>query len=200
MKFTMVTRNAAAKEDPGRPVNLKLPAAVSGGLLCLCVIFFSLHLAVNACAGDRDNQSPEKKIVDLVNRARLKGARCGSRYFKPARPVVWNAVLAQASHKHSRDMAGGEFMGHTGSDDSRPGDRIGQLGYRWMSYGENVCEGYSTPEEAVKAWLKSREHCENIMNPGFREAGAASARGAGRVYWTLVLATPESRSSMSRLW
>jgi uncharacterized protein YkwD len=197
VKFAVLTQNAPAKNDSGRAANLRLPAVISGWLLCLCVLLFPPCLSGDAFAGDRDNQAPEKRAVDLVNKARLKGGRCGSRYFKPAKPVAWNAILAQASHKHSRDMAGGEFMGHTGSDDSRPGDRIGQLGYRWMSYGENVCEGYATPEEAVKAWLKSREHCENIMNPVFREAGAAFARGAGRVYWTLVLATPESRSRIS---
>jgi len=137
-----------------------------------------------------------KNVIDLVNRARLKGTRCGNKYFKPTRPVAWNSVLARASHKHSRDMAGKEHMGHTGSDDSGPGDRIALLGYKWMAYGENVCEGYATPEEAVKAWLKSREHCENIMNPGFREAGAAYAKGTERIYWTLVLATPEFSSRL----
>lgn len=156
-------------------------------LLLLC---FS-EKGLQAAGDERRDPAMEKKVVDLVNRARLRGTRCGNKYFKPTRPVVWNGTLAQASRKHSRDMAGKESMGHTGSDGSGPGDRIARLGYKWMTYGENVCEGYPTPEEAVKAWLSSRDHCENIMNPGFREAGAAYAKGTKRIYWTLVLATSE---------
>lgn len=161
-------------------------------LLLLC-FFDGSALA----AGDEGPQTMEKKVVDLVNRARLKGARCGNRHYKATRPVEWNNTLAQAAKKHSLNMASKENLGHTASDGSGPGERIARLGYKWMAYGENVGEGYLTPEEVVNAWLKSQGHCENIMNPGFKEAGAAYAKGAKRTYWALVLATPEFSSHIS---
>lgn len=42
------------------------------------------------------------------------------------------------------------------------------------------------------------EHCRNIMNPVFKEAGSSYVRGTHKVYWTLILATPVVRSSVDR--
>jgi uncharacterized protein YkwD len=161
---------------------------------------WSLLFSVNFCLAGlaMGAEQPEgKRIVELVNNARNKGARCGNRYVEPVSPLKWNDVLGEASLKHSVDMAGNGNSGHAGADGSDPGVRLARSGYKWMTYGENVGEGYLTPEDVVKAWLKSRGHCENIMNPSFREAGAASARGKKRLYWTLVLATPEPTSHIS---
>ncbi len=170
-------------------------------LLSFCSALFLLLCFAHGgawAAGDEDRQAMEKKVIELVNRARVKGVMCGSRYHKATRPVQWNGTLAKASKKHCHDMAANEQMGHTASDGSGPGDRIARLGYKWMTYGENVGEGYLTPEDVVNAWLRSQEHCENIMNPGFREGGAAQAKGARRTYWTLVLATPEFSSHIKQ--
>jgi uncharacterized protein YkwD len=99
-------------------------------------------------------------------------------------------MLGKASLAHSLDMAKKGFLHHTDSDRKDPGDRITGLGYIWSAYGENVAESYHSPEEVVKGWLKSRNHCENIMNPSFKEAGSAHARGPRGIYWTLLLAAP----------
>lgn len=168
-------------------------------LFSFCFVFLPLRFLEGSAfaAADEERRSAEKNVIDLVNSARLKGARCGNRYYKATRPVEWNETIAQAAKKHSRDMASKENVGHTASDGSGPGERIARLGYRWIAYGENVGEGYRNPEEAVKEWLKSPGHCRNIMNPGFKEAGAAYVKGTKRTYWTLVLATPEFSSHIS---
>ena len=162
----------------------------------VCSLFYLLSLCHAGVVLGAD-QAVEKKVIELVNSVRSKGTQCGSRYHKRARPGKWNDPLEQAAKKHSRDLAAKEHLGHTAPDGSGPGDRIARLGYKWMTYGENVGEGYLTPEEAGNAWLKSEGHCENIMNPGFKEAGVAYAKGAKRTYWTLVLATPEFSSHIS---
>jgi uncharacterized protein YkwD len=92
-------------------------------------------------------------------------------------------------------MAEKGFLHHTGSDRKDPGDRIAGFGYKWSAYGENVAEGYHSPEEVVKGWLKSKDHCENIMNPSFKEAGSARARGPQGTYWTLLFAAPAKRAA-----
>ncbi|MCL5023195.1 MAG: CAP domain-containing protein [Nitrospirae bacterium] len=161
-------------------------------IFCLVVIFQGGPDP--AAGGQRPDRATEKKVIDLVNRARTRGVKCGSRYYRATRPVHWNEALSKASLAHSEDMAREERMGHNGGDGSKPGERIARSGYRWMTYGENVGEGYLSAEEVVDGWLRSRGHCENIMNPGFKEAGAAYARGAKRLYWTLVFASPELSS------
>ena len=54
--------------------------------------------------------------------------------------------------------------------------------------GENIASGQRTVEEAMASWLDSPGHCANIMNPDFREMGAAYAinpQNQNRTaYWT----------------
>ncbi len=135
-----------------------------------------------------DDYSLVKEILGPINDARSTGKMCGNKYYKPARPVVWNDALGQAALQHSLYMAQKGFLGHTSSDGRGLGERLSKVGYRWSSCGENVGQGFGTPEEAVRFWLKSEVHCKNIMNPDFKEAGAAFAKsGNRRSYWTLIL-------------
>jgi len=71
------------------------------------------------------------------------------------------------------------YFSHTGLDGSTPGDRIRNAGYSWTAYGENIAKGYTTEQAVMDAWIKSEEHCINIMNPVFTELGAAKAGS----YW-----------------
>jgi uncharacterized protein YkwD len=132
-------------------------------------------------------------IIGPLNDARAKGRTCGNTYFKPARPVDWNDTLGRVALDHSMDMARTGHLSHKGSDNSGPGERLSKAGYTWASYGENVGQGYRTPEDAVKTWLKNGRHCRNIMDPEFTEAGAAWAKNRNlRNFWTLVLGRPKN--------
>ncbi len=71
----------------------------------------------------------EKRILELVNNARMKGMKCGYKYYEAAKPLVWNKVLEQAALSHSLDMAKNGFLGHRGSDGSDPGKRLSKVGY-----------------------------------------------------------------------
>lgn len=68
-----------------------------------------------------------------------------------------------------------------------------RAGYSWKAVAENVAAGQSTAEEAVRTWLESPGHCENLMSPGYSETGIAHAinREAEKgIYWVQVFATP----------
>jgi len=177
----------------------------AGALISLIYLFAPTFPVLSACCiagevrvayGESREMSVEKEVVELVNRIRVKGARCGGRFYKGTRPVVWNDTLGKVSLEHSAAMADNQRLGHTGSDGSSAGTRLARFGYQWMTYGENVGEGHRSPEEVVKGWAERRGHCENIMNPAFKEAGAAYVKVAGRIYWTLVLAAPELSSQI----
>lgn len=168
------------------------------GIVWLLFFALSILIAGTPAFGESRGHSVEKRIIELVNQMRSRGCMCGNRYFKKTKPVEWNDTLGKVCLGHSLDMAEHESMGHAGTDGSGPGRRIARSGYNWRAYGENVGEGYLLPEEVVRGWLKSQGHCENIMNPLFKEAGAARVKGMRHVYWTLVLAAPESSSRSSR--
>jgi uncharacterized protein YkwD len=121
-------------------------------------------------------------MLQLINKARSQGAKCGGKKFAPAPPLAWNNQLEQAAVIHARDMSGKKFFNHTGSDGSTAADRMERSGYAWKNYGENIGLGYQDEQEAVAAWLSSTGHCRNIMNPQYTEIGAARSGS----YWTQV--------------
>jgi uncharacterized protein YkwD len=138
-------------------------------------------------------QAAGQRVLDLVNRARATPRNCGDRAFNAARPVSWNGALAEASRLHAEDMARSNYFSHSGSDGSKPEQRVERAGYRYRATGENIAAGQMKPEDAVAGWIKSPEHCANVMNPAFTEMGVAYAVDSGSdmgVYWTQVFGTP----------
>lgn len=138
-------------------------------------------------------QAAGQHMLDLVNQARATRRYCGNRAFDAARPVRWNDSLAEASRLHAEDMARYNYFGHSGRDGSDPAQRVERAGYRYRSTGENIAGGQMKPEDAMAGWIKSPEHCANLMNPGFTEMGAAFAidsRSEMGVYWTQAFGTP----------
>jgi uncharacterized protein YkwD len=134
-----------------------------------------------------------QRVLNLVNQARAKPRYCGNRSFNAARPVRWNAMLAEASRLHAEDMARFNYLSHSGRDGSDPARRIERAGYNYRSMGENIAAGQMNPEDAVASWLESPPHCATLMNPGFIEMGVAFAvdsRSEMGVYWAQAFGTP----------
>lgn len=126
------------------------------------------------------------RVLALVNQARSQARRCGGQSFQPAAPLALNAQLTQAAAVHAQSMARHGYLEHEGRDGSSPADRASRAGYKWRSIGENVAMGQTTPDKVVQDWLKSPEHCANIMEPRFTEMGVAfSVNNAseGGIYW-----------------
>ena len=137
-------------------------------------------------------QAAGQRVLELVDQARATPRYCGDRAFNAARPVRWNDALAAASRLHAEDMARNNYFSHSGRDGSDPAQRVERAGYKYRSTGENIAAGQMNPEDAVAAWIKSPEHCANVMNPAFTEMGVAYAvdsRSDMGVYWTQVFGT-----------
>lgn len=137
----------------------------------------------------------EADMLAAVNARRRAGATCGSQgAFGPAPDLTWNAALTQAAIAHSDDMVAHNFFDHTGSNGSTLGSRATAAGYVWRSLGENIAAGQSSIAIVVDGWMKSDGHCANLMNPGFRDIGAACIAGTAstiyRSYWTQDFGTP----------
>jgi uncharacterized protein YkwD len=131
-----------------------------------------------------------RDLVTLVNAARAQARDCGTEHFGPAAPVDWNPDLAEAAREHSTDMATRRYFKHQAPDGSMAAERAARAGYRGVRVGENIASGQPSVEEAMTSWLDSPGHCANIMNPGFREMGAAYAINPTNrnhtPYWTQV--------------
>jgi uncharacterized protein YkwD len=142
----------------------------------------------------KDSSMIGRQIVDLVNKARLTGHRCGSKAYPPAAPLKINSFLASAALAHSQDMAVHGGFDHRGHDGSSPAMRVERAGYGgYLLVGENIAAGAMTAAQVTQGWLDSPAHCENIMDSRFSEIGIAFAVNLSStelVYWTQEFAAP----------
>lgn len=125
----------------------------------------------------------ELEVMRLTNLARAAGQTCGGTWYAPAPPVSWNQSLANAARGYAQWQAARNTTGHVDPTLGTPGDRAGREGWRG-SWGENLAYGPASPDEVVKAWIKSPAHCKNLMNPQHTMMGAGLAINARSEYGT----------------
>jgi len=125
-----------------------------------------------------------KRILDLTNNERGKVGLS---------PLTLNSQLTAAAQKHSRSMAMQDFFDHR-----QMGERVRAEGYHYSRVAENIIAGHSTPEDAIKGWMNSSGHRDNILNSNYRELGVGYyflENDQGSVnykhYWTQVFGTPQ---------
>lgn len=101
--------------------------------------------------------------------------------LRPLRPSL---QLATSAGAHSREMVNVGYFAHESADGTPFWRRIRQFyagrGRGWQ-VGENLL--WQAPSvsarAAVRAWLRSPGHRENVLRPGFREVGVSAVRAAG---------------------
>ena len=136
-----------------------------------------------------DAQAEGQKLLAELNTARTRPRQCGAQSFAAAPPLAWNATLASAAEGNSRSMANNNYFDHKDRDGRTPGDRAELAGYDFQQIGENIAAGQDTAHKVVEGWLSSPGHCANLMNPQFRELGAAYAtdpKSDAGIYWTAM--------------
>lgn len=115
------------------------------------------------------NAAFEKEVLDLVNEIRKKN-KLG--------PVEWQEDLARAARYHAQDMAYDNYMQHATFDKKNKKlveicgtfERIEK--FIEMSYlAENISAGKTNAKDTVQAWMKSKSHKANILNPNFKFLG-----------------------------
>lgn len=184
------------------PVRLALIATVVASLAAALVVghadgagrTWSAYLApVGACkAADDAGASPTvqaRAISCLVNWARTQDRQV---------PLTPRLALRRASALKGRGVASCGQFSHTpcGTDLTAA---VRAAGYRYSTFGENLFAGtwdQVTARDVVAAWLQSPPHRANVLEPSFRDVGAARARAAGllgdddAVVWTATFASP----------
>ena len=96
--------------------------------------------------------------------------------------------LVAAARSHSADMAENNYFSHNSEDGRLPWDRMREAGYTdFLSAGENIAAGYTTPEKVIEAWINSPGHRENMLNCNYNEIGIGYVNvenSTFRHYWT----------------
>jgi uncharacterized protein YkwD len=157
--------------------------------------FLSGAIAREAVVGRDSDAAIRARVVELVNLARAKARRCGSQRMAAAPPLEISRKLTDAAEDHARAMARSRRFDHRGADGSQPKDRVLRAGYSPSLTGENIALGPESAEEVVSGWLASPGHCENIMDPRFKDIGVGLAIGRkrGNTYWVQNFGAPRAR-------
>jgi uncharacterized protein YkwD len=127
----------------------------------------------------------EAKVLQLVNAIRQAGCTCGTDVMPPVLPLAWNDLLENAARAHSQEMSDSSYISHASLDGRNPGDRMTEAGYVWITWGENIAQGWPTEEIVVNKWRESPGHCSNMMNSSFKDMGVAKVGS----YWTQKFGT-----------
>ena len=106
------------------------------------------------------------------------------------RPLLGHPTLIEAARSHSRWMASHGFISHQGKRRSEPTDRASAAGYP-TGAGENVLMmparkgDKATAKAAVRIWMRSPGHKENILSGDYWDIGIGVARDKnGQLYMT----------------
>ena len=87
-------------------------------------------------------------------------------------------------------MADNNYFSHTSLDGRTFAQRITATGYRYTAAGENIAAGQTSVQSVMTGWINSPGHCQNLMNPTYRDIGMACVRNDAatyRLYWTMDL-------------
>lgn len=103
-----------------------------------------------------------KAVVTLVNEIRNDNG---------LNQLSENPDLAQVAQMKAEDMQNNDYFDHQSPTYGSPFDMIKKFGISYMSAGENIAKGQTTPEEVVNSWMNSEGHKKNILNPSYTQIG-----------------------------
>ena len=184
------------------PVRLAVTVAILASLVAVLVVgradgasrAWSVYLApAGTCSAANDPAAAPavqaRAIECLVNWARSQDRR-GRLTQRPA--------LRHAAALKGQGVASCGQFSHTPCGTALTA-AVRASGYRYAIFGENLFAGtwgHVSARDVVTAWLQSPSHRANVLDPSFRDVGAAPVRapgllgGADAVVWTATFASP----------
>jgi uncharacterized protein YkwD len=121
-----------------------------------------------------------------VNNERV---RCG------VPPLARDRGLDQVASQHARDLAKMNTLSHTGQRGQGLEKRLEHLEWVWAAENLARNKGFEdSGAEAVRGWLASPRHAENMLRTDFTTSGMAVLRDgeSGFVYFVQVFIVPMS--------
>ncbi len=139
-------------------------------IIILAAVCSILAVAYKLPGSSQTIASPIKndKVYALVNEERVNGDL-------PA--LNLSVKLSEAAKLKALDILNKQYFQHRSPAGKDIAYWLTKAGYRYDQAGENLSIDFYSEEGAAKAWMDSRGHRENILNPKFTETGVASAAG-----------------------
>ncbi|PZA08805.1 CAP domain-containing protein [Meiothermus sp. PNK-Is4] len=102
------------------------------------------------------------------------------------RPLEWDNSAAQVARAHGLDMLRRGYFAHLNPEGESAADRLRKAGLAEVEVGENLAlyENYpdaKIPAEAVRGWMNSPHHRDNLLKPSYTHLGVGLVRQGNRV-------------------
>lgn len=123
--------------------------------------------------GTTAQKSFEDKVLELVNVERAKNGLSALQMDESVRKVA---------RVKSSDMSKNKYFSHTSPTYGTPFEMLKSFGISYRAAGENIAQGYTTPEAVVKGWMNSAGHRANILNSKYTHIGVGYEASGN--YWT----------------
>jgi len=150
--------------------------------LSVFLLLSAFSIAAAQRPGGYSPEANEYRIFSLINNER---SRTGLSH------LVWNDRLADLARSYSETMARDGRFDHIDSNGDTVVERARHLHVRgWSKIGENLFECESTSSFvnlAVRGWMRSSTHRDNILDPEWSDTGIGIAYARnGEIYITEV--------------
>jgi uncharacterized protein YkwD len=149
-----------------------------GGRWLSILVALTVLAAVTAPAATPSSSGTQVALTSLQSRVLQKLNEIRAEHGLV--PLHLNARLSDAAMQHTREMTQDGYFAHESHDGTVFWRRIsrwyGSSGYGYWSVGENLL--WSSPDvdssQALRLWMRSPEHRENILDARWREIGVAA--------------------------
>lgn len=119
----------------------------------------------------------QQKVLALVNRERAKEGK---------EALVLDSALCQVAMLRAKEIV--TRFSHTRPNGTSCFTVLKEAGISYMSTGENIAAGQSTPTTVMSSWMNSTGHRENILSSDFGKIGIGYVKaesGYGH-YWVQI--------------
>src|SRR5690606_5510957 len=82
-----------------------------------------------------------------------------------------NPKLTHAAQEKANDMRARDYWSHNTPEGNPPWVFIEKVGYSYVKAGENLAYGFQTSQAAIRGWMNSESHRENMLDPNYTEVG-----------------------------
>lgn len=159
------------------------------GLIVVILIFIMTIPYVRVSILDSISAIYASVLVNLTNRDRV---------LNNLSELKINPLLEKAAQMKADDMAARSYFAHNTPEGKTPWYWLELAGYEYLYAGENLAVNFQNSEEVQTAWMNSRGHFLNIVNPKFKEIGIATSTGVykGReaIFVVQMFGTPRNNT------
>lgn len=126
----------------------------------------------------------EREVAERVNALRREHQR----------PLLRaDDTLARVAREYSCELARRGTLSHTDAAGKSVADRVRAAGKNYRVVGENLASNTNARDPvaaAIKEWMRSKGHRDNILRPDFTETGVGVCRSGPTYYFTQVFLRP----------